>query len=321
MAEVKYSDLEHLIIKSTQTFFQKKIPELLCNKILNWYHQMNCEIFKNKQQTIICECLGKIFSNKIIKEKLMRTADLQDIDLVKYHQNEIYSNSNDGTYGTDVTHKFDYKHPDQISTNNASEYSNNINAVIPKLYIENIFKISSSELLINKFILDKNHNYAYVFLDTEFRDELNDQYNINSNLIGFSWKYTLQDEILNGFCNSNIPVINIVGMRFYSFRLSTAFYSDEFLGKITILIKELSAQSYVSSNNIKYHFIFDSLTRENIIYNDRSLCEFWFDPPINHIDSISLEFKNQRLFPLYFIQPVSKINFTIEFICEKESNN
>ena len=206
----------------------------------------------------------------------------------------------------------------QSSTNTAVQSSTNITTHPSN--ISNLLGITSSNdaarVLNPNSFLRKN----YIMLDSRYRDLTGTN---SDGITAFSWNYVLQSlSMAQGTVNIVGNVRDIVSLRIYPSRIPYVLSADNKYSRISILITELSSQSFISHEKRNFHFMLRSVIDDNFInldthnYNDGY---FYFEKPITTLNRLTLTF-GSPLEPVVFdkdrdictidyfsIQPLTKI--------------
>lgn len=127
----------------------------------------------------------------------------------------------------------------------------------------------------------------YLLLDTRWR------LLTNNGTTMFMWNHVNNAVRQQGSVNTAGIVRDIVQLRLYPIRLPYIASADNAYKRITILIEEFAAQSFIAQENRRFHFIMKSSTDGRWIdldpqnYNDGY---FRFGKPITQIDTLSISF-------------------------------
>lgn len=268
---------------------------------LKTYRSMNKSSFSQYKIDQVLTALSIVISKKITDMNAIETFDL--------HQYQAKHLIDDGE---DVVYRFDEPQP----ASNSLEPT----AITSFLNIETIDEL---KLLVNP---ESMYERYYVALDSDYRNTTQEN---PLAITQFTWAYSPTQNTGVGFCNSIGNVHNIVGMRIYQPRIP---WSDMFIFyrsfRVSILIKEFSAQAFITETGSRFHFIlrpvFD-LYGGNILtassvelstedYNDGI---FSFDKPITDMPSVTLVFGNP-INPLVYSVPFERFIIPIEFTCLKD---
>lgn len=127
-----------------------------------------------------------------------------------------------------------------------------------------------------------------LYLDTRYRilDD-NAQYS-------FKWNVTNNNSTTQGSVNYIGDVNNITSIKISPLRIPYISSADTSYNKLTMLINEFSAQSYIAQENAKFHFIFDILkTSEKYIdisAEDNNRGTYRFNNPITRLETLTVSF-------------------------------
>ena len=198
----------------------------------------------------------------------------------------------------------------QSSTNTTTQPSN----------ISNLLGITSSNDAARALNPDSFLRKNYIMLDSRYRDLTGTN---SDGITAFSWNYVLQSlSLAQGTVNIVGNVRDIVALRIYPSRIPYVLSADNKYSRISILITELSSQSFISHEKRNFHFMLRSVIDDNFIdldthdYNDGY---FYFEKPITTLNRLTLTF-GSPLEPVVFdkdrdvctidyfsIQPLTKI--------------
>lgn len=189
-----------------------------------------------------------------------------------------------------------------------------------KLQIDSFLGITDIKKLLYLFNPASMYKHEYVLLDTDYRRKTETSANVSR----FSWNYSLSRNVSTEFCTSAGPISNIVGMRLYQPTIHYLAAMVTSSRRITVLIEELSSQSYVNSNGEKYHFIlrpnypasgtpsYIELSTED--YNDGL---FSFKKPITSLNTITVVFGTIGSTLEFPVSSLNRFIIPIEFTCLK----
>ncbi|NDH07923.1 hypothetical protein EBX93_18755 [bacterium] len=155
-----------------------------------------------------------------------------------------------------------------------------------------------------------SYRHGYIMLDSRYR-----LYNEskNANITHFSWGYySGSRDIKIGAFNSSNDLENIICLKLHSFCMP---YGVEFYdgtasyNRISVVIDELAAQSYIVSSDKRAHWILKhdeppnaspKNKRIEFSISDFSNGEYWFNKPIVYIDGINIRIGSPML-PISFL--------------------
>lgn len=132
----------------------------------------------------------------------------------------------------------------------------------------------------------------HILLDSRYRiiDEQS-PYNVSS----FKWNYIQKSQsTAEGSVNIIGNVRDIIGLRIYPFRIPYNESADNKYSRISLLIQELSAQTFIAHENRKFHFMLNSTIDSEFINLEADVYNgfFWFEKPITSLDTLTISFGN-----------------------------
>lgn len=127
----------------------------------------------------------------------------------------------------------------------------------------------------------------YVILDTRYRILDNDGTKY------FSWNHVNNTSRAQGSINTVGNIRDIVALRVFPFRTPYLPTLDTTYHKVSMLIREFQAQSFVGQENRRFHFMFNPVISGNSIFLDP--CDnndgyYRFGQPITQMDNITIDF-------------------------------
>ena len=143
----------------------------------------------------------------------------------------------------------------------------------------------------------------YIVLDSKFRLPTEDK---NTSITSFVWGYSGGQFVRNFNVNSCSDIQNIVRMRLQNFSMPYGIEIYDGLSsysRISVVIEELSAQSYIVSASKRAHWIlrldeyYNTPTSKRIEFNvdDFNHGEYWFNKPITYLDAITVKIGSPTL--------------------------
>jgi hypothetical protein len=178
--------------------------------------------------------------------------------------------------------------------------------------IDNIKKL---QLIFNPESL---YTYNYVLLDSNFRLVSDTEITVSK----FRWNYSEQRTTSTGFFNSSAPIRDIIGMRLYQPRIPYVPEISSETERVSVLIEEFAAQSFIMDYGRRFHFLLRANTTEatpssiELSTEDYNDGVYMFRKPITTIDSLTLVFANPTNI-LQFPTSFARFIIAIEFICFK----
>ena len=143
-------------------------------------------------------------------------------------------------------------------------------------------------------ILNPKSQYKrnHILLDSRYRI-VDEQAPIN--ITSFKWNYIQKSQsTTEGSVNVIGNVRDIIGLRVYPFRIPYTQSADNKYSRISLLIQELSAQTFIAHENRKFHFILNATIDSEFINLDADVYNgfFWFEKPITTLDTLTISFGN-----------------------------
>lgn len=249
MSAIKPEDRLKLLIYKKVVSTLQDVTAVENSKILLIIKSMNKKHF-SKNPDIVQTVL--LYTDAIIRT----IRPLDDFDLKQYQTDTL------GTYDDEVplinkvsgmtndyenhsaTEVVDYE-PDYNDTNTTSSNTLSTNA-LSTANIQSVLGIKSMtdfKLTLNPASLYKK---AYLVFDS---------FNKIRHLTGFNWYYSPTKQIISGTVTTNVPMQNIVAMQLYQPIIPISTLSNTSNQRVSILISGLATQSFISTNNRRYHFL------------------------------------------------------------------
>jgi hypothetical protein len=143
-------------------------------------------------------------------------------------------------------------------------------------------------------ILNPKSQYKrnHILLDSRYRI-VDEQAPVN--ISSFKWNYIQKSQsTAEGSVNIIGNVRDIIGLRIYPFRIPYTDNADNKYSRISLLIQELSAQTFIAHENRKFHFMLTSTIDSEFINLDADVYNgyFWFEKPITTLDTLTISFGN-----------------------------
>jgi hypothetical protein len=159
--------------------------------------------------------------------------------------------------------------------------------------------------------------HYYVVLDSDYRDTTDE---ITSSIKKFSWRYAPTQNLKTGFCNSVGVVSNIVGMRMYQPRVPYVSGMNNTAKRVSVLVEEFSAQSFICENGRRFHFllrpIFPASTSIELSTEDYNDGLFSFRDAFTTLSSLTVSFGDPTDV-LAFATPFDRFIIAFEFVCKR----
>jgi hypothetical protein len=127
----------------------------------------------------------------------------------------------------------------------------------------------------------------YVLMDTRYRvlDSNGDKF--------FSWNHSNNVSRVQGSINTVGTIRDIVALRVFPFKVPYISSLDTSYRKVSMLIREFQAQSFVGQEQRRFHFLFDPIVDgDSILLNpsDNNDGYYRFGQPITQFDTITIDF-------------------------------
>lgn len=292
---------EETLVSVTEKRFEKKLTRAQIARVLHLYKAVDLSVFRNHDPNKVIVVLSKLFSDKL-KEDIKLMNDQPDtFDLHDYQKKQIESDAL-----TDDSVNVPYIDSDKLGDVEVKEDSKELT----------VADANALKLFLNPESMYEHH---YLVLDSDYRDTNAEN---PASITKFTWRYATTQDIGTGYCNSVGVIKNIVGMRMYQPRVPYLAGMDTTAKRVSVLIEELSAQSFIGENGRRFHFLLrpnftgggqTSIELSTEDYNDGI---FNFTTPIQSFPSITLSF-GDPLNILTFATPFTRFIVPFEFTCLK----
>ncbi len=305
--------------------------ELNNNEIIIYNHIINNINFNNyksvstnKLSDVIAHIISekilssrhKIYSNESFipnskKNNINKNSDIKEMD------NHTRLKSVIGNVAENTSSKYISSF---IQTDNKnSDLNEDVNVDIDT-NINSLFNNISLNKLCYKYNPSSLYIHQYVVLDSNYRDVSQDKSNTVSK---FVWNYSANNNIVNGSFFSNIELTNIVGINLYQPIIPYLASMDTDAKRVSILIEELSAQSFISSNGRHSHFILrpsytTATTSVELNTEDNYDHTLWFNEPFIKLDKMTITFGNPDTVLSFTVGAFDRFIIEMEFILLKQ---
>ena len=173
--------------------------------------------------------------------------------------------------------------------------------------IRSVFDKTTVKDLAHELRKDLRYTYDYIVLDSKYRQlqEIG-----NADIKTFVWGYSPGKNIAVGNVNSSSDIERIVSIKLDSICLPYGierYDGNLSYTRISVVIKELIAQSYMLSSKMNAHWI---LCNSEQFYANKKRIEFTtddfhkgtfvFNKPITYLDSLTISF-GSPLYPISFL--------------------
>jgi hypothetical protein len=170
----------------------------------------------------------------------------------------------------------------------------------PDFKIQELFGIKNASEIARILNPSSSYRKNYMVLDSRYRIATEQS---PPSIKSFEWNYVQKNQnTIQGSVNVIGNVRDIIGFRVYPFRIPYVANADNNYSRITMLIEELSSQSFIAHENRKFQFMLKSTIDNEFIdldtdnFNDGY---FWFEKPITTLEKLTISFGN----------PIEKIIF------------
>lgn len=239
--------------------------------VKNFVSKLNPAIFKGKDLPEISYTLSNTIAGKI----KTHSCEEKHVDMREYSRREI------GISGESDALKFETPSGETPSYNQISistGTSVNVTSVMGATSEHGIQK------LINPLALHKRN---YFVLDSRYRTLDNDGTKY------LAWNHVNNVTKAQGTVNTIGVLRDIVEMKVYPIRLPYNQTAENDFKRVTMLVEEFSAQSFIGHENRRFHFVFDvevegDWIRLNPYYHNNGV--FRFNKPITQFDTVRITF-------------------------------
>lgn len=287
--------VENFVLNSVADYLKiKTLAPKYASQVLNIYRGLKKDILSQYKSSDIKLVLGKLIGDKIA-EKMRFDNTEKSFDLKEYQNAAIGSADQD---------------PDVADVSETKK----------TLSVDNFFDIKNIRDLQLMFNPESLYEHHYVVLESKYRDTSDD---IGSSVTKFKWKYSPTAYLSNGTCNSVDVIKNIIGMRMYQPRIQYVASMNNNAKRVSVLIEEFQAQSFIAENGRHFHFLLrpqiDGGANIELSTEDYNDGIFYFSKPIIEFSSLTLTFGNP-LDLITFTEPIDAFVIPIEFTCMKSDN-
>lgn len=297
----KLNDIYINIINDVTSKLNRNISINEKKQISNFVKNINVDLWKPS----IREKTKKIMVETLVKEfKSYDCTIVKNNDPLDYIRNDIgTSEESDTSHGIYDNPSFmvSEQYPEnKIIQNIENEpvenpvYSSEQTSVITNLL--GATHISEAVSILNP---KSRHKRNHILLDSRYRIST-DQSPVN--IKEFEWGYVQKSvNTTEGSVNIIGNVRDIIGFRIHKVRIPYTASADNKYQKISILIKEYSAQSFIAHENRKFHFMMNSVIDSDFITLEADVYDgfFWFEKALTAVDKLTITFGNP-LEPIVF---------------------
>ena len=248
--------------------------------ISNTLKNINPVIFQNKTKENIIKGLSDSIAEQIVKNPCK---DEDDVNIHELLKSQIGVSTSSEYGGNDV--KTDKDFTDQLT----SSFTNQVE--ITSLLGNK--SITDLQRIINPGLVKKN---IYILLDSRYRILDND------GTTAFQWNFNNNELTTQGSVNAIGNIRDITSMRICPIRIPYNSNADNEYQRVTMLIQEFSAQSFIGQENRRFHFIFKP-----------EVSDRWIDLQTDNFNDGYFEFRNPitrlETFTISFGSPLEQIIF------------
>lgn len=298
MDDIEREQLTDILCNSIQLYLKQ--PKLLSHqrkKIVDLFNKIDPKVFINQKASDIIQPLTKILGDRIAKENTLIN--------MKFDTHEYIADS----IGT----------PDET---NITAYRRNSAGVSSANNVSIDTFLGINDLNTLKMLLNPESLYVkyYVVLDSNNRNTSAEGTTISK----FTWDYAETQNLQTGVAVSVGNVRDVICMRLYQPRMPFVSAMDGSAGRVSVLIEEFKAQSFICNNGWRFHFLYvpdfynmdlSANTLELAIqdYNDGL---FYFRKPITTFNTLTLLFGDPTEL-ITFTPGFTNFIIPIEFVCYK----
>lgn len=277
--------MDSVVIKLKRPLEQGEQKQII-NFIKNMDPSLLTPKYKKKSIPIMIETLVKEFSSYKCDKP---TYD----DSQQILRKSIGTSSESGT-----THSI-YDNPSFMIKSRVAEQpeqqimeDNVVPTPVPATDISKLLGMGSADEAVRILNPKSQYKKNHILLDSRYRI-VDEQSPVN--IPSFKWNYIQNSQSsTEGSVNIIGNVRDIIGLRIYPFRIPYSENADNQYSRISLLIQELSAQTFIAHENRKFHFmlntnidgVFIDLAAD--VYNGF----FWFEKPITTLDTLTISFGN-----------------------------
>lgn len=248
------------------------------NYLIDFLKSISPHIFEGKNRSTIITSISDYISEEIAQHKCGDPN--KEIDIHEMLKSNI-GVSSEADFAP-ISYEKEQEFTDEIITS----FSNtvDIGSFLGNTSITDLQRIVNPELV-------KNH--AYLTFDTRYRVLAND------GTTQFTWNFVNSDSLSQGSFNSITDIGDIMAIRIYPIRIPyTSNLDNNSYDRVTMLIEEFRAQSFIGQENRRYHFVFNTdIDSSNPNNRWIDLCPenhndgyFRFAKPITQLDTITITF-------------------------------
>lgn len=318
MSNILHYNSDNYPLKYNTDEFYQKIINAVSNKLgrplkkneksqtINFIKKMDPDLLNSKYQfktiNIMVSTLSDEFksfdsktniyedSQDIIRQNIGISSESDTSHAIYDNPNYIIDQYKANEISQDITQK-SIENENNVSNESTTQLPNKIN-IIPN--IENLLGMKNANEAVRILNPDSRLRKNYMVLDSRYRNINNQNTNtITGQIEKFSWTFNLSTYAINGSVNTIGTVRDIVALHIFPFRIPYTESGDNKYSRISLLIEEFSAQSFIAHEDRKFHFMLQSQidgTFINLLTDQFNNGYYYFAKPITTIENITITF-------------------------------
>jgi hypothetical protein len=234
----------------------------------------------DSEEDLVINCINKVPNHILNTSSLERIVNIiTDTVISELHREHCMSNDID-------THEMLKKQIGKTIADPDDDYKDTTNNI--EVNVETLFGIKDVSTLIKKINEPiSSVNTAYFLLDTRYRVLENDGSTY------FKWCHMNNITTAQGTFNSIGDIRDIISIKLMQYRIPKVPSAINPYNRISLLIHEFSAQSFMAHENVQYHFLGCTDDKHNsdwieVKVNDFCHGEYKFNKPITTINTITI---------------------------------
>jgi len=260
------------VAKHVEVLLGRKITVMEKRMVKNYIIKLRPSVFKGYTLQKALNTLAEIMSKKIKKTN----CEENYMDMHEYAKKEIGVSGETGGLSFDLS--------DGVTSTGTSSTPVTLGTSVDILRIMGASNTYKVQQLLNPQAL---HRHNYFPLDSRYRVLDND----GSKFI--SWNHVNNVTRAQGTVNTVGTIRDIIAVKVYPIRMPYTATAENNLRRVTMLIEEFSAQSFLGQENRRFHFVFDveidgDWIRLNPYFHNQGI--YRFDKPITQFDTITISF-------------------------------
>mgnify|MGYP000976884063 CR=1 FL=1 len=305
------NELQDTIVKNVSTGLNRQLHTNEYNQIIKFIGKIDPDLLNPRYKDNTIKLMSKTLIDEFKKYNSQKAPyddsqqmirDIIGISSESGTSHGIYDNPN---FYKKINNDKQLEDHNNKEMNPGRNTSNNIEQ-INKSKLSDLFGIKTSEEMVRVLNPVSLYKKNYFVLDSRYRSNEGSN-NLSNSIDKYIWDFNLNSQPSDK--NSSVNVIgnmrDIVAMRIYPFRIPYSSLLDNKYKRVSMLIDEMSSQSFVAHEQRKFHFILGSDIDSNFLnlstdkFNDG---HFYFEKPITTLEKISISFGN----------PLEKVSFGLD---------